>query len=179
MWIGSRRVATLGPCPGEGGGMSMRKAGMVALVVLGLMGCVPNKPWESRQSKSGALGATLVNPEDSPLWILTIDGEREGLPAHGHYRLEPGRHTIRAQYFWTQHYVTWLGDELVEDTFDAKPGAILQIRVQHQEGLNHKGTWTFWIEDAATRAVVSEAPIVTRGATGELQDPLFIHRFPF
>jgi hypothetical protein len=153
--------------------------GMVALIVLGFMGCAPTKPWESRQPKTGALGATLVNPSDSQVWILTLDGEREGLPSHGHYRLEPGRHTVRAQYFWTQSYVTWLGDELVEDTFEAQPGAILRVMVEHQEGSNYKGTWKFWIEDAATHMVVSEAPIVTRGATGELQDPPFFHRFPF
>jgi len=152
---------------------------MVALVVFGFMGCAPIKPWEGRQQKTGALGATLVNPDDSRIWILTIDGDREGLPAHGHYRLEPGRHTVRAQYFWTQAYVTWLGDELVEGTFDARPGAILRVVVQHQEGPNLKGTWTFWIEDAATHAVVTEAPIVTREATGELVEPFFIHPFPF
>lgn len=147
--------------------------------MVAFMGCAPVKPWESRQPKSGAVSATLVNPSDSKVWVLTIDGEREGLPARGHYRLEPGRHTVRAQYYWTQAYVTWLGDELVEGTFDAKPGAVLQVMVQHQEGTNLKGTWTFWIEDAATHTVVTQAPIVTRGATGELAEPLFFRPFPF
>ncbi len=159
--------------------MGMRRAGMVVLVMFGFMGCASIKPWESRQQKTGALGATLVNPSDSPVWILTIDGERDGLPARGRYRLTPGRHTVRAQYFWTQGYVTWLGDELVEGTFDAQPGAILQVMVQHQEGPNLKGTWTFWIEDAVTHAVVTETPVVTREATGELAEPLFFRRFPF
>lgn len=157
----------------------MRRAGMAILVVFGFMGCAPTRPWESRQPRSGALGATLENPSDSQVWILTIDGEREGLPAHGRYRLEPGQHTVRAQYFWTQGYVTWLGHELVEATFTAQPGAMLRVMVEHQERPNLKGTWTFWIEDVKTNTVVTETPIVTRQATGELQEPFFFRRFPF
>jgi len=164
--------------------MSMRSIGIAIVAVLLLPGCTSAQPWVGRQAQAlgGAKGAVLVNAEDSPVWILTLDGERLGVPPRGEYRLAPGPHTARVQYFWTRGDVTWTGNELVDYAFDAKEEAQLKVVCQHTQEPRYKGTWTFWIEDAGTREVVaSEASraIVARGATGERREPPFAKRLPF
>lgn len=168
-------------------GSGMRRLGMIALVSLGIVGCAPVTPvfqaeGAPQAAASDAQGARLANDGSSHIWILALDGQRQGVPAHGRYRLAPGRHTVRVQYYWTRGNLAWTGNEVVDCAFDVKPGASLRIACEHAEEPwrtsepHYKGTWRFWIEDAASREIVLSGetnPIVTREATGEIMEPFF------
>ncbi|HWQ07880.1 MAG TPA: hypothetical protein VN436_02190 [Holophaga sp.] len=155
-------------------------AAAVVLMAIGAAGCSPavavHEPAIDPQA------AILTNDGSSHIWVQSLDGRRLGVPSHGRYRLEPGRHTVRIQYGWTRDSIEWTGNDLVDYAFEARPGTALRIVCEHAEeptpirDIDHKGTWRFWIEDAAIREIVAAPeclPIPTRGATGVWQEPLF------
>jgi hypothetical protein len=164
--------------------MNMQQIGITTLAVFGFIGC--SSVYTARSMAGGPPktvavglgGAVLVNDDKSPIWIMTVDGERKGVPSHGQYLLPPGPHTVRVGYFWSRGYMTWTGNELADYSFEAKAGTTLRVMYQYTEEPDYKGTWRFWIADASNgEAVPDSGPILTRGATGERTEPYFRRRF--
>lgn len=169
--------------------MSTQSLRVTALAVILFTGCssvytvYPSGGGQQNAATVSPKAAVLVNAGDSHIWIVSVDGERKGVPSHGKYAFLPGRHTVRVQYFWTRDNMTWTGNDLADYAFDVKEGAKLQVMCQHTEepghsyNVDYKGTWKFWIEDASSGDLaVTEAsgPIVVREATGELIEPPFV-----
>jgi hypothetical protein len=152
------------------------------IVLMGFMACSSVYPVGAENAPASLGSATLINPSDSHIWIMSIDGNRAGVHSHGQYQLEPGHHVIRVQYFWTRRYVQWTGNDLVNYPFDVKKGDALKVVCQHTEepgsGYDsndyYKGTWKFWIEDVSDGHVIAaneSQPNLVRPATGEVEEP--------
>jgi hypothetical protein len=152
---------------------------LAAAAILGGVACSSAHAVRSKANQATFEGGILVNPGSSHIWVLSIDGKEGEAPSHGQYRLTPGRHEIRVQYFWGHSNIHWTGNSLVDYAFDVKKGDSLRIVCQHteppilREG-ESKGTWKFWVEDAATKQPVAadeEQAKIVRPSTGEVQLP--------
>jgi hypothetical protein len=168
--------------------MRMHRLGLAALAVFWFMGCssvylaYPPEGGQRKAATPRADAAVLVNPGDSHIWIVSVDGKREGVPSHGQYQFLPGRHTIRVQYYWSRNDMNWTGNDLADYPFDVKEGSRLRVVCRHDEELtfshkdSYKGTWRFWIEEVPGGAVATtedSGPIVDRESTGERIEPIF------
>ena len=169
--------------------MRAQSLGVMVLAVFSFIGCsavytaYPSENGQQKSLTANTQGTALVNANDSHIWIVSVDGEREGVPSHGRYQFLPGRHTVRVQYYWSHSYVAWTGNDLADYSFNVKTGATLRVVCQHTEepgyssNYSYKGTWKFWIADAVNGDVITtedSGPIVTREATGEKIEPEFI-----
>lgn len=94
--------------------------------------------------------AILVNERNSHISIDIIDGQREGVKPYGKYELTPGRHTLRARYYYRVGNAEWSGNDFVDYSFPAESGTVLKIVCDEKKASKDKGTWRLWIADMST-----------------------------